>query len=145
MYNDLLGIQRESHPWIKSNEISSFGTDNSASWWRQNEGKWPFCLPPLKESAHHWDGACQRPHLCLGCHTWTVSPVMGRAVPVPCHCTRAWFRVGHCVVACLHLAAIPKEQTGSGFGFFTPLGSHRSLLPSATGAHASDHVWVVTF
>lgn len=27
---------------------------------------------------------------------------------------------GHCVVACLHLAAIPKEQTGSGFGFFIP-------------------------
>lgn len=52
---------------------------------------------------------------------------------------------GHSVVACLHLAAIPKEQTGSGFGFFIPLGNHRSLLPSATGAHSSDHVWVAHF
>lgn len=25
MYNDLLGMQRETHPWIKSNELSSSG------------------------------------------------------------------------------------------------------------------------
>lgn len=108
-------------------------------------GSGPFCLSPRKKVSIIGVVA-DRGHSCACAVTpGPVSHMVGRAAPVAVTAHMPGSQLGHCVIACLHLTAIPKEQTGSGFGFFTSLGNHRSLLPSATGAHASDHVWVVTF
>lgn len=140
-------MQRETHPWIKSNEISSFGfgcllIPHGGGRMR---GSGPSaCLPRRTCPSLGWclSEATALPalsHVDL-CHLWWAEQYL---CPVTAHVPRS--EVRPCLVACLHLAASPKEQTGSGFWFFTPLGNHRSLLPSATGAHSSDRVWVAHF
>lgn len=102
-------------------------------------GSGPFACPPRRKQQKLGWCSSEAPavpvlsHVGLCPMRWAEQCLC----PVPKHVPGS--QVGHCVVACLHLAAIPKEQTGSGFGFFTPLGDHRSLLPSATAAHSSDH------
>lgn len=104
----------------------------------------PACLPRRKcpSLGWCWSEATAVPVLSHTelCHRWWAEQFL---CPVTAHLPGS--EVGHCVVACLHPAAIPKEQIWSGFGFFTPLGNHSSLLPTATGAHSSDHVWVTYF